>query len=103
MRQVMTEWEAPAALIPPPPEFGAVQSVPAEVGPPALRERGADRQPVYTSSRSDADPAGRSEARQPRRSETRARAGSVSGSSRRATKLVTHYDGQYGGHAKVAA
>jgi hypothetical protein len=50
---------------------------------PPPRERGADRRPVYTppSSRSDADLVDRSEAPQPRRPATRARAGQVSGSS----------------------
>ena len=96
----MTTWELPAdaPLTVSPPGFGAVQSVPAEVGPPAPRERGVDTRPVYTppSSRSAGDPAARWAARQPRRPGTRARAGSVSGSSRGITKLVTHYDGQYG-------
>jgi hypothetical protein len=94
----MTSWEPPAALTVPPPGFGAVQSVPAEVGPPVPRECGADRRPVYTppNSRCDADPAGRWAAPQPRRPGARARAESDSGSSRGITKLVTHYDGRYG-------
>src|ERR1700738_4976976 len=97
----MTTWELPAdaPLTVSPPGSAAVQSVPAEVGPPAPRERGVDTRPVYTppSSRSAGDPAARWAARQPRRPGTRARAGSVSGSSRGITKLVTHYGGQYGG------
>jgi hypothetical protein len=89
--------DALAALMVPPPGFGAVQSVPVEAGPPAPRELGVDRQPVYTppSSKCAADPAGRSEARQPRRSDK-----SESWVCFRAiqgiTKLVTRYDGQYG-------
>jgi hypothetical protein len=55
--------------------------------PPAFRP---------ASSRSAADHGGRWAAAQPRRPDTRARAGSVSGSSRGIMKLVTHYDGQYG-------
>ncbi len=79
-------------------ESGGGLPAAAAAGPGVLLAPDAGRQPVYTlpSSRSDADPAGRSEARLRRRPGTGARAGSVSGSSRGITKLVTHYDGQYG-------
>ena len=71
-------------LLAAPPAFGGGLPVSAAADPRVHHDCGVYTRPVYTppSSKSAADPAGRSEARQPRRPGTTRRAGSVSGASR---------------------